>query len=170
MELYLPSLAIFFFVIFLLFAVIPKLSPIIIASLSAILLTIGIYHHWSIFKNEYRLSTWQEPLKIYAPGIFMIVVAIFIIYSILISFTGGEVPIPSLPAVPLPPANTIGNTVANAINTIGEKVNNATKAVGEITGNAVNAVKNAAIKTTNAVANVTNGKENNITRSFLKVV
>jgi hypothetical protein len=166
MELYLPSLAVFFLVIFLSFVVVPKFSPIIIASLSAVLLTIGIYHHWSIFKNEYRLSTWQEPLKVYAPGIFIIAVAIFTIYAILVSFTGGEVPVPSLPTVPLPPANTVGNTVAAAINNIGEKFNNATKAVANVATNAVNAVKNA----TEQVTNVDSKKENNITRSFLKVV
>jgi hypothetical protein len=170
MELYLPSLAVFFLVIFLSFVIIPKFSPIILASLSAVLLTIGIYHHWSIFKNEYRLSTWQEPLKIYAPGVFIIAVAIFTIYVILVSFTGGEVPVPSLPTVPLPEPNTVGNIVATAINNIGEKFNNATKAVANVATDAVNAVKNATEKATNVVANMGEKKENNVTRSFLKVV
>ena len=63
------------------FAVAPNLSPIILAVLSIALLVFGVYHHYNMFASEYRLSTWQESLKIYAPAIMIGAIIIFIIYS-----------------------------------------------------------------------------------------
>lgn len=173
MELYLPSLAVFFFVMIVVFTVLPKMSPLIMAGLSLILLVAGIYNHWQTFSTEYRLSTWQDTLKFYAPGVFIGVVILFVIYGIFAAFTGGEVPIPSLPNVTLPPADTATNVITSTINTGTSAVVDAASTVANTTSAATNAVANAASAATNAIANAATSVANNtknLTRSFLEVI
>jgi hypothetical protein len=166
MELYLPSLAVFFLVMLIVTFVVPKMTPLIMAVLSLVLLTGGIYHHWQLFSTEYRLSTWQDTLKFYAPGVFIGVVILFVIYGIFATFTGGEVPVPSMPAITMPSPETATNVITSSINNATQAVGNTTSAITNTAANAVNAVANAATNATNAIANGTK----NLTRSFLEVI
>ncbi len=159
MEFYLPSLAVFLFVLILLFMVIPKLSPFIMTSLAAVLLAFGIYQHVNMFSSDYRLSTWQESWKLFAPGIFIGAVIVLILYTIITAFSGVEVPVPSMPNVSLPPAETATNAVTGALNNITSNITNAAAA-------AVNTVANAATNAANAAA----GAPKNLRRSFFEVI
>jgi len=162
MELYLPSLAVFFLVLILLFAVVPRLSPFIMTSLAAVLLAFGIYQHVNMFSSEYRLSTWQESWKLFAPGIFIAAVIVLILYTIITVFSGIEVPVPSMPNVTVPPAETATNAVTSTLNNITSGLSNITSNITDAAAAAANTVVNAA----NAVA----GAPKNLRRSFFEVI
>ena len=99
----------------------------IAAVLSIAFLIYGVRDHAQRFSSEYRLSTWQEGLKLYAPAIMILVIIVFVIYSIMAFFTGGSVPVPSMPNVEVPTMNeittNITNTINNATNTISNELN-----------------------------------------------
>ena len=124
MEIVIPNieLLIILFIIFtiIVYYIAPTFTPLIIGIMSIILLTYGVYDHYKLFSNEYRLSTWQEGIQQYAPAIMILVLIFFIIYSILIFFTGGKVPIPEFPDIPnisnIP--NQITKSVSNTTNNI----------------------------------------------------
>lgn len=166
MEFYLPSLAVFLFVLILLFAVIPKLSPFIMTSLAAVLLAFGIYQHVNMFSSDYRLSTWQESWKLFAPGIFIGAVIVLILYTIITAFSGVEVPVPSMPNVSLPPAETATNAVTGALNNITSGLSNITSNITNAAAAAANTVANAATNAANAAA----GAPKNLRRSFFEVI
>lgn len=186
MELFLPSILVLLIACGIVFAIIPKLSPMIIAILSIVLLTVATYHHFTLFSSEYRLSTWQDILKTYAPGVFIIVLIIFIIFSIIGFFGGTSVPVPGLPYVPgLPPANTSTNMLTETINNglrltgngggngSGSGGNGSGNGSGGITGaitNTLNSVKNTVSGAVNGVVNGVNNAKNNITRSMLATI
>jgi uncharacterized membrane protein YgcG len=187
MELFLPSILVLLIACGIVFAIIPKLSPMIIAVLSLVLLTVATYHHFSLFSSEYRLSTWQDILKTYAPGVFIIVLIIFIIFSIIGFFGGTSVPVPGLPYVPgLPPANTSTNMLTETINNGLRLTGNGGGSGGNgsggggnggggggITGaiaNTLNTVKNTVSGAVNGVVNGVNNTKNNITRSMLATI
>ena len=128
----------------MLYSVMPRFTPLIMAILASGLLAFGIYHHYTLFKNEYMKSTWQNGLKMYAPAIMIGFVIILIFYGIFSFFARGAVPIPVAPEVPTflsPPSPnknitlaTIGspitsavNAVTNVANTIGSSISNTMK-------------------------------------------
>jgi hypothetical protein len=53
----------------------------------------------------------------YAPAIMIIVIIIFVIYSIMAFFTGGSVPVPSMPNVEMPTMNGLATNLTNSLNT-----------------------------------------------------
>ena len=171
MELFLPSLAVIFFVTIVLFMWLPKLTPIIMASLALAMLVVGVYHHWQMFSTEYRLSTWQEQLKLFAPGIFIGVTLLIIIYTILAVFTGGEVPVPSMPNISMPAiATNLVENVKNAVAEAAGAVNEAANATANAVANAVPGMaENEGAKKNNAGA-PNNKRGNNVSRSFLEVI
>jgi len=126
MEFFIPGLLIFIIAIALSFLVVPRTTPLIVALLSIGFLTVGVYEHYKMFASEYRLSTWQDGLKIYAPAIMICAILIFIIYAILAFFTKGSVPIPQMPNITAPSQNSMTNTVMQTVNTVVNslKVNN----------------------------------------------
>lgn len=163
---YLPSLAVFFLVLILLFAVVPTLSPFIMTSLAAVLLAFGIYQHIHMFSSEYRLSTWQQSWKLFAPGVFIGAVIVLILYTIVTAFSGVEVPVPSMPNITVPPAETATNAMTSALNNISSGLSNITSNITGAAGAAVNKVANAATNAANAVA----GAPKNLRRSFFEVI
>lgn len=171
MELFLPSLTVIFFVTIVLFMWLPKLTPIIMASLALAMLVVGVYHHWQMFSTEYRLSTWQEQLKLFAPGIFIGVTLLIIIYTILAVFTGGEVPVPTMPNISMPAiATNLVENVKNAVAEAAGAVNEAANATANAVVNAVPGMaENEGAKKNNAGA-ANNKRGNNISRSFLEVI
>lgn len=175
MELFIPSLFVFIVAILVCFILIPRFTPLITAILALGLLSYGVYDHYKLFASEYRLSTWQESLKIYAPAIMIGALILFIIYSIIIFFSKGSVPIPSAPDIALPPSNTATNAVTEHINnvtsgitnTLGNLTDGITNKVNNITGNN-NANKGNGNNKGNRGNNKGNG--NNLSRSFLETI
>lgn len=166
MELYLPSLAVFFLVMLLLFTIVPKLSPFIMTSLAAVLLAFGIYQHKHMFAEEYRLSTWQESWKIFAPGVFIGAVIILILYTIITAFSGVEVPVPTMPNITLPPAETATNAMTSTLNNISSGLSNITSNITNVASSAANTVTNAVTNAANAAVNA----PKNLRRSFFEVI
>lgn len=178
MELFIPSILIFLLAGAVSFIFIPRFTPLLVAILAIVFLTKGVYDHYKMFSAEYRLSTWQEGIKIYAPAIMIGAIIIFIIYTILAVFTKGSVPIPPIPNITPPGEGTItnqvvqslnkvANTLTNTKNDIVESVNKTINKVNANRGNIMNALTN------NKGENNTNknkGNGNNLSRSFLETI
>jgi hypothetical protein len=140
MEFFIPGLLIFLVTILITIFIVPQSTPMVAAVLSILFLTYGVYDHYLLFAPEYRLSTWQDGIKIYAPFIMLAGIILFIIYFIFVFFTGGEVPVPKvqMPEMPeMPTLNAIknkaNNAVNNAVNGTNKKSNNTKPANGENT-------------------------------------
>ncbi len=139
------------------FTILPRFGPMILLVLSLALLMFGLYHHWSIFSNEYRLSTWQDNLKAYGPGVTIAVMIIFLMIFILTYFgKSGAVPPPNMPA-----ASEIISNVNIAVNTA---LNN--------TANSINNAFNNTIRNVNSAYNnlVNTGNVRNKNRSFFSEI
>jgi hypothetical protein len=117
MEFFIPGIVLFLLFLGTTFYIAPKATPMIAAILSIIFLIYGVREHSRLFASEYRLSTWQDGLKMYAPAIMIIVIIIFVIYSILAFFTGGSVPIPPMPIVEVPTMNSLATNLTDSLNT-----------------------------------------------------
>jgi biopolymer transport protein ExbD len=113
-----------------------------------------------MFSSEYRLSTWQQGLKVYAPAIMIAAIIIFIIYAILAFFTKGSVPVPNIPNITEPNENTVTNQVIQSLNKVGNMVNNTKNNVIENINNTINNVNK---NRTNILGlNNTNNRGNNL--------
>lgn len=164
MELFLPSVLVFLVAAAIVFFLVPRFSPLIIVTLAIALLLLGTYHHFEIFWNEYRQSTWQDALKIFAPTLILIAIFVYLLFVILSFFTGGAVPVPPMPNIQMPTAESATNAVTAAIN----RGMNAANSIGNTLNNSVN----------NIMSNNTNtnrGNRNNKgpegpTRSFLATI
>ena len=156
MEFFIPGLLLFLLFLAIAFFVVPRATPMIAAILSIIFLTYGVYEHYQLFASEYRLSTWQESLKIYAPALMIAAIIIFIIYFMLSLFTGASVPVPSMPNVDLPTMNEIAANISNTYN-------NATNAItnGFNTNTNTNKNKNNNNSLINTLMGNNNAKNNN---------
>jgi len=172
MELFIPSILLFLLAIGVSFIISPRMTPLVVAILSIFLLTYGVHSHYKIFKAEYRLSTWQDSLKIYAPALMIAAICIFIIYSILSIFSKGSVPVPIVPNINTAPAETATNKVT-------ETINQATKSLGNIMNNFKNTIKGNNTNNRDTNTNKGNNKGNNektnnfgnqLTRSFLETL
>jgi hypothetical protein len=135
MELFLPSILVIIFAALVIMLVIPNFSPLIIVILSVILLTASSYHHFHFFWHEYRDSTWQTNLKIFAPGIIIAAVFIYIFVAGSSFFTSGSMP--SMPSMELPSASTATNSITSAINSSMSAVSSATSAVSNTLTNSL---------------------------------
>jgi predicted PurR-regulated permease PerM len=160
MELFLPSVLVFLFAIVLTFYVAPKLTPMISAILAAVFLCYGVYDHYKQFESEYRLSTWQEIFKVYAPAIMILAVILFVIYGILAFFTGGQVPIPSLPNL-----NTAESALTNSLTNVTSSFSNA---ANSIVNAANNSISNATSMISSTNRNNNRGNSNNNSRNSNK--
>lgn len=174
MEPFIPSILVFLLAIGVSFALVPRFTPLIIAVLSLALLTFGVYKHYKMFASEYRLSTWQESLKVYAPAIMIGAIILFIIFGILAFFTKGSVPVPPLPNLTEPNSNTATNQVIQSLNKIGNAVTNNknTNVIDKVNNQINNVNKNR----TNLLGINEKGGENgnknknNVSRSFLETI
>lgn len=156
MELFLPSVLVFLFAIVLTFYVAPKLTPMIAAILSAVFLCYGVYDHYKEFESEYRLSTWQEIFKVYAPAIMILAVILFIIYGMLAFFTGGQVPIPALPNL-----NTAENVFMTSINNVTSSFSNAANSMVNAANNSLSNASSLFSSAPNKNNNQNNNNRNN---------
>ena len=162
MEFFIPGLLLFLLFIGIAFFVAPKATPMIAAILSIIFLIYGVREHSQMFASEYRLSTWQDGLKMYAPAVMIMIIIIFVIYSILAFFTGGSVPVPSMPDVELPTMNSLTNSINDAKNTIVNGLNG-NNTLGPVTKNNIN--KNLTNSENNGNNNGNNGNNGNNTNN-----
>ncbi len=154
MELFLPSFLILLLASIVVFTVIPRFGVHILTLISIGLLAFGAFHHWSMFKSEYKLATWHEPLKQIAPAIVLGLMMLFVLSYALSFFGGSGIPVPAVPEVQ---------------SAVGSIANTATSTLGAIT----NTVKNVAVKAVNTVgnvaskaANIVTGSTNNLRSSF----
>ena len=168
MEFFLPSLAALLLTALLIFFVLPKFGAPILVVISIILLMYGVRSHIQLFAPEYRYSTWQEQLKLYAP--FIIIAGLLLSVLSYLGFLFGTkgvnaLPAPNIaPAVNMPPANTATNPVTSIINSGLQAVNSVVNAVSPNTS-ANNSKKNnfsltSLITTPNNSGNAANGKKN----------
>jgi hypothetical protein len=166
MEFFIPGLLIFIVAIVLSFVIVPRATPLIVALLSIGFLTLGVYEHYKMFSSEYRLSTWQDGLKNYAPAVMICAILIFIIYAIFAFFTKGSVPIPQMPQMPqMPQIPNIPQmpNIANIPNIKGS--NNITNTVMQTVNNVVNS-----LKMNNEEENIKPNNEENGSRSLFETL
>jgi len=135
MEFFIPGIVLFLLFLFIAFYFVPKATPMIAAILSIIFLIYGVREHSKMFASEYRLSTWQDGLKMYAPAIMIIVIIVFVIYSIMAFFTGGSVPVPSMPNVEMPTMNGLATNLTNSLNTAKNTISDGLNFNGNNKGN-----------------------------------
>jgi len=173
MEFFIPGMLLFLLFLFLAFYFVPKATPMIAAILSIAFLIYGVRDHSQRFASEYRLSTWQEGLKMYAPAVMILVIIVFVIYSIMAFFTGGSVPVPAIPDVEVPTVDDIATNITNTINNAKKTLNNATNTISnELKLNNTNKRNNNTAKETPAANNTNRGnnaaKKNNNANGFRK--
>jgi hypothetical protein len=165
MEFFIPGLFLFLVTLFITFHVAPKATPFMASILSIIFLSYGVYHHQKLFAAEYRLSTWQDGLKIYAPAIMILAIIMYILYGILAFFTSGKVPVPSVPNISLPSANSLKNSLANSMESLGNSVYNSMNNVASLGSN------NSLLESMgNSLGLNQNKNKKNVSRSFLETV
>ena len=150
MELFLPGIAALLISALIVFMVLPRLGAPVLVGLSVVLLVFCLYNHYTLFASEYRLSTWQEQLKWYAPVILYggITIAVLMYLGHLYSGKGASIL----------PASNISNTPTN----VTEAVNN----TAVVATNAVNAVSNA-VGLGNVLGNANKGNNKPANNSVL---
>jgi len=153
MQFFLPGLALFLFAIAITFFLAPYATPMVASILSIIFLTYGVYDHYHLFASEYRLSTWQDAWKIYAPFIMIGAIILYVIYGIMAFFSGGKVPVPSMPSV--------SNVTTNLSKSVSDMANTATSYMNDTANAAANAVNNVANAGNNMLKNITSNTGNN---------
>lgn len=131
------------------FFVIPRFGPLATLIGAGLLLTAGLFHHYKLFRFEYRNATWADRLKAYGPGILYFIMAIFIIGFIFSMWSGGGVPVPEAPSPETPSPNTVSNSPLSSV-------------IPETMSNTFNVVKNTAASALNEAANVGRQFVNNV--------
>lgn len=176
MEFFIPGLLLFLVSILIVFIVIPRFTPLIISVFAIIFLSYGVYDHYTMFASEYRLSTWQESLKIYAPAIMIITILLYIIYTILAFFTSGSVPVPLAPSITEANQSSATNQLVKSLNKItnvftNNNTNNRNAKNGSLLNQVTNTLNNTMNTVTNSLGLTNNTKRNNnnkTSRSFVE--
>lgn len=165
MEPFIPQLLVFLVAVVVTFLIAPRATPLIATIASIGFVAYGVYDHYSMFESEYRLSTWHEGLRVYAPVIMLLAVLVFILMSILAFFTGGKVPVPAAMSLPNmnAMANNMGNMMNNLTNTMTNTVNHAVNTVND-------AVNNTAKLANQAIPSLRPNNKNGVSRSFLETI
>jgi hypothetical protein len=144
MEFFLPSILVLLVAAAIVFFVIPRFGPLVLAVVSLVLLGIGIYNHYSMFQNEYRLSTWQLGAVAYAPYLLIgAVILMIILYLTYLLPSGSAASGNNTPANANANANVKANTInlpppETATNVITEGANNAIRAAANLANVKVN--------------------------------
>ena len=165
MEFFIPGLFVFLVAIAVSFLIAPKTTPLIASILSIVFLVYGVYDHYTMFASEYRLSTWQEGVKIYAPAIMIIAIILFVTYGILSFFTSGQVPVPSIPNITLPTTNTVTESIVNSISNVANNISN-----NMLSLNGDNESSNENRNNKNNMNKGNNKNKNGVSRSFLETL
>lgn len=131
MEFFLPSILFLLVACGIVFFVIPRFGPLVLAGVALILLILGVYNHYSMFATEYRLSTWQSGMIGYAPFIMVGALVVAIIFYLLYlvpagSNTNGNQGSPSSPMENIMKGNTLSlPSPGTATNALTEGIGNA---------------------------------------------
>ena len=163
MEFFIPGVLLFLVAIVIVMVVLPKAGPLITAILAIVFLLYGINDHYAMFASEYRLSTWQDSIKVYAPAIMIIATIIYVIYAILAFFTTGNVPVPTVPDILVPSPNSTTGSIMSSIGNVTNSIKN--KANNFISNN--NGNRNNGSLFGN-FGNNSNRRNNNVSRSFVE--
>jgi branched-subunit amino acid transport protein len=124
MEFFLPSILFLLVACGIVFFVIPRFGPLVLAIVSLILLGLGVYNHYSLFQTEYRLSTWQMGAVAYAPYIMIgALVLSIILYLFYLAPVGANANNGSAPSMTLPSAESATNPITSGINTMMRQAN-----------------------------------------------
>lgn len=115
MEFFLPSVLLMMFAFFVSTYFVPKSSPIVLGVLSLLLLAFTVYNHYSFFANEYRIMTWADTAKNFAPTILVALVIVMMIGYLLFA-TGVKPGSMNMPSNTMPSANSATNPLTQAIN------------------------------------------------------
>lgn len=140
MEFFLPSVLLLLIAAAVVFFVLPRFGPAVLAIVSAVLLAFGIYKHYTTFGVEYKLSTWHLGLQQYASYIMvaglLLAIGVYLLYLLPASTAANAAataPLASIPAVStlanMPSANTATNSVTAGINNALSSVANTVKNV-----------------------------------------
>jgi len=169
MEFFIPGLLLFLVSILVIFFIVPRFTPLIIAILSIVFLVYGVYDHYKMFESEYRLSTWQQTLKLYAPAVMIVAIILFIIYGILAFFTKGSVPVPTIPSIAEPNDNSTTDQVIQTLNNISNTItNNKNTGIMDKANDAINNALGNNTRRNNNNNNNTNRNRNKPSRSFVE--
>jgi branched-subunit amino acid transport protein len=132
MEFFLPSILFLLVACGIVFFVIPRFGPLVLAGISLILLVLGIYNHYSLFQTEYRLSTWQSGMIAYAPfvmiGALVLAIILYLLYLVPAGGSNGNnsnINSLSENALKLPPPGTATNGLTEGIGNLMRKAANA---------------------------------------------
>lgn len=116
MELFVPGLIILIIAGFYVFLVLPRLGPMVLAVVSLVALLLAGINHYSMFYNEYKLSTWQYTLAAYTPWVILGFALMAMISAIIFMFTesGSAAKIMNAVSTPMEAIQTaVGNSVSN---------------------------------------------------------
>lgn len=163
MELLIPGIWVLLGAVIVAFGIVPRLGPTIVLLVAAAMLGLGVYHHYKLFHNEYRLATWTDKIRTYGPAVLIVAMVLFILGFIFSLFGGASVPLPNMNSSPVEeespatpeestsatqsPLESIMNTVKEGAQNIVNTANNARRSLG--TSRLVN------------FGNITNGNNNN---------
>jgi len=114
MEFYIPSIFIIFLAAAFVFAVIPKMTPVILAVFATLFLFLAIYNHYSLFLNEYNNMNWANSATAAAPYLVIMSVIVLSIGYIILLFSTGKAPNLNRPP-PTPAPDTATNVFTRAV-------------------------------------------------------
>jgi hypothetical protein len=76
---------------------------------------IALYNHYSLFANEYRVMSWLEGAKAFAPSFMSGLVVVLAVGYILFLITKGKMPSMPMPPSSIPPPDTATNSLTKNI-------------------------------------------------------
>jgi uncharacterized membrane protein len=112
MELYLPSIIILLLAGLVIFAILPRLGPLILIVIVSAMLAITGYHHATLFSQEYAMSTWQTSVyNTAAPFMIAMVVLLCIGFGLNLIRRKAAGESITMPAVPEMGTNTLRSLI-----------------------------------------------------------
>lgn len=115
MEIFLPSLFVVLIAYLVSTMLIPKMSPVVLMGGIIFLLSFSIYNHYTLFSNEYRVMTWLDMAKSFAPSLMIVFVIVLMLGYIIYAYTTGSLGSLPTPSTNIPPPDTATNSVTEAI-------------------------------------------------------
>lgn len=152
MELFVPGLIILIIAGFYVFLVLPRLGPMVLAVVSLLALVLAGINHYSMFYNEYKLSTWQFTLAAYTPWVVLGLALVTMIGAIIFMFTGSEASAKVMNAVSTP-MEAIQAAVSNSVNSMpsaNSATNPLTAALNTVVANVAGPKNNSNSKSTSS--------------------
>ena len=146
MQFFLPRLLIFVIAILVTMFLAPRVTPWMAAILALAFLVYGVHEHYSMFAYEYKQSTWQEGLKIYAPFVMVGGIIVFSMLGMVSFFAAPEHSDASISSV----TNSIGNSFSGMTNSLSSVTNSLSGAANSLSG----AANSLSVRANNMVQSV----------------